>query len=228
MIDIRQILAAFSAGLLSFFSPCVLPLIPAYICFITGLSAEELNASEVGNSKKVKTILPESLLFILGFSIIFIALGVLAAFLGSFLFAKQRIIKIIGGLIVIFFGFHVSGLFNIKFLQYEKKLHLKNKPVTRFGSFLVGMVFGFGWTPCVGPILGGILMLAADKGSMANGALLLSFYSLGLGLPFLLLSVAIEKALTLFSKVKKHFKLISRISGGLLAAIGIWIIIGAL
>ena len=228
MIDIRQILAAFSAGLLSFFSPCVLPLIPAYICFITGLSAEELNASEVGNSKKVKTILPESLLFILGFSIIFIALGVLVAFLGSFLFAKQRIIKIIGGLIVIFFGLHVSGLFNIKFLQYEKKLHLKNKPVTRFGSFLVGMVFGFGWTPCVGPILGGILMLAADKGSMAKGALLLSFYSLGLGLPFLLLSVAIEKALTLFSKVKKHFKLISRISGGLLAAIGIWIIIGAL
>jgi len=168
------------------------------------------------------------LLFILGFFIVFVVLGALATFLGSFLFAKQRIIKIIGGLIVIFFGLHISGLFNIRFLQYEKKIHLKNKPVTKFGSFLVGMVFGFGWTPCVGPILGSILMLAAIKGSMAKGALLLSSYSLGLGLPFLLLSMAIGKTLTLFSKAKKHFKLISQISGGLLAAIGIWIIIGAL
>ena len=228
MADILQILTAFSAGLLSFFSPCVLPLIPAYVCFITGLSGEELNTSEGRDFEKVKTILPESLLFILGFSIVFIILGALATFLGSFLFAKQRIIKIIGGLIVIFFGLHISGLFNIRFLQYEKKLHLKNKPVTRFGSFLVGMVFGFGWTPCVGPILGGILMLAAAKDSIVKGVLLLSSYSLGLGLPFLLLSIAIGKTLTLFSKVKKHFKLISIISGGLLVAIGIWIIIGAL
>jgi len=131
-------------------------------------------------------------------------------------------------LIVILFGLHVSGLFNIRFFQYEKKFHLKNKPVTKFGSLLVGMVFGFGWTPCVGPILGSILMLAATEGSMAKGALLLSSYSLGLGLPFFLLSMAIGKALTLFSKIKKHFKLISRVSGGLLTAIGIWIIIGAL
>jgi len=228
MADILQILTAFSAGLLSFFSPCILPLIPAYICFITGLSGEELSVSKGKDFEKVKTILPESLLFILGFSIVFVILGALATFLGSFLFAKQRIIKIIGGLIVIFFGLHISGLFNIKFLQYEKKLHLKSKPVTRFGSFLVGMVFGFGWTPCVGPILGGILMLAAAKDSMFKGVLLLSSYSLGLGLPFFLLSLAIGKTLTLFSKVKKHFKLISRLSGGLLAAIGIWIIIGTL
>ena len=116
MADILQILTAFSAGLLSFFSPCVLPLIPAYICFITGLSGEELSASEGENLKKVKTILPESLLFILGFSIIFIVLGTLATFLGSFLFDKQRIIKIVGGLIVVLFGLHVSGLFNPKFL----------------------------------------------------------------------------------------------------------------
>ncbi len=228
MADILQILTAFSAGLLSFFSPCILPLIPAYICFITGLSSEELSASEGKNLKKVKTILPESLLFILGFSIIFIVLGTLATFFGSFLFDKQKIIKIVGGLIVILFGLHVSGLFNIRFFQYEKKFHLKNKPVTKFGSLLVGMVFGFGWTPCVGPILGSILMLAATEGSMAKGALLLSSYSLGLGLPFFLLSMAIGKALTLFSKIKKHFKLISRVSGGLLTAIGIWIIIGAL
>ena len=228
MADILQILTAFGAGLLSFFSPCVLPLIPAYICFITGLSVEELSMPKEKASGKAKTVLPESLLFILGFSIVFIILGVSATFLGSFLFAKQKIIKIIGGLIVIFFGLHISGLFNIKFLQYEKKLHLRNKPVTKFGSFLVGVVFGFGWTPCVGPILGGILMLAATKNSLVEGVILLSFYSLGLALPFFLLSIGVEYMLGLFSKVKRYFKLISVISGVLLIVIGIGIMLSGL
>jgi len=227
MADVLQILTAFGAGLLSFFSPCVLPLIPAYICFITGLSVEELIAPKEKDFGKVKTVLPESLLFILGFSIVFVILGASATFLGSFLFAKQKIIKIIGGLIVIFFGLHISGLFNIKFLQYEKKLHLRSKPVTKFGSFLVGMVFGFGWTPCVGPILGGILMLAATKDSLIKGVLLLSFYSLGLGLPFFLLSIGVEYMLDLFSKVKRYFKLVSIVSGILLIVIGIGIIISS-
>jgi cytochrome c-type biogenesis protein len=219
MVGIPEILTAFGAGLLSFFSPCVLPLIPAYVCFITGLSVEEMEK----DPGRAKTVLPESLLFILGFSAVFVILGASATFLGSFLFAKQHIIKIIGGLIVVFFGLHISGLFNIKFLQYEKKLHFKSKPVTKFGSFLVGVVFGFGWTPCVGPILGGILMLAATKDSLAKGVLLLSFYSLGLALPFLLLSVGLEYMLNFFSKIKRYFRLISAASGILLIAIGIWI-----
>ena len=227
MTDILQILTAFGAGLLSFFSPCVLPLIPAYICFITGLSVEELSTPKEKGIEKAKTILPESLLFILGFSAVFVILGASATFLGSFLFARQRIIKIIGGLIIIFFGLHVSGLLKIKFLQYEKKLHLRNKPVSKFGSFLVGVTFGFGWTPCVGPILGSILMLAATKASLTKGILLLSFYSLGLGLPFFLLSIGIEYTLGLFSKVKRHFKLISVVSGILLVAIGIGIIVSS-
>ena len=220
MADILHILTAFGAGLLSFFSPCVLPLIPAYVCFITGLSVKELSAPKEKNFERIKNVLPESLLFILGFSMVFVILGASATFLGSFLFAKQKIIKIIGGLIVIFFGLHISGLFNIKFLQYEKKLHLKNKPVTKFGSFLVGVVFGFGWTPCVGPILGGILMLAATKDSLAKGILLLSFYSMGLGLPFFLLSMGVGYMLGLFSKVKRYFKVISVLSGVLLIIIG--------
>jgi len=223
MTDALQILTAFGAGLLSFFSPCILPLIPAYICFITGASIEELSVPKGKDFGRVKSILPESLLFILGFFIVFVILGASATFLGSFLFAKQKIIKIIGGLIVIFFGLHISGLFNIKFLQYEKKLHLRSKPVTKLGSFLVGMVFGFGWTPCVGPILGGILMLAATKDSLAKGVLLLSFYSLGLALPFFLLSIGVEYMLGLFSKVKRYFKLISVVSGILLIVIGIGI-----
>jgi len=225
MTDIFQVLTAFGAGILSFFSPCVLPLIPVYICFITGLSAEELGTSKEKNFEKTKTILIESLLFILGFSFVFVVLGASAVFLGSFLFAKLKMIKIIGGLIVIFFGVHISGLFKINFLQYEKKLYFKSKPVTKFGSFLVGMVFGFGWTPCVGPILGGILMLAATKDSLVKGVLLLSFYSLGLGLPFFLLSIGVEYALNLFSKVKRYFKLISVVSGILLVIIGIGIIV---
>ena len=227
MSDILQILTAFGAGLLSFFSPCILPLIPAYICFITGISVEELSASKEKDFEKVKTILPESLLFILGFSIVFVILGASATFLGSFLFAKQKIIKIIGGLIVIFFGLHISGLFNIKFLQYEKKLHLRSKPITKFGSFLVGIVFGFGWTPCVGPILGGILMLAATKDSLVKGILLLSFYSLGLALPFFLLSVGLGYMLGLFSKVKRYFKPVSVMSGILLIVIGVGILVSS-
>ncbi len=227
MTDILQILTAFGAGLLSFFSPCILPLIPAYVCFITGSSVEELSKPKEKYSEKVKAVLPESLLFILGFSIVFVILGASATFLGSFLFAKQKIIKIIGGLIVIFFGLHISGLFNIRFLQYEKKLHLGSKPVTKFGSFLVGMVFGFGWTPCVGPILGGILMLAATKDSLVKGVLLLSFYSLGLGLPFFLLSMGLGYMLGLFSKVKRYLKPISVVSGILLIVIGIGIMVSS-
>ncbi|MEA3346636.1 MAG: cytochrome c biogenesis protein CcdA [Candidatus Auribacterota bacterium] len=227
MSDVLQILTAFGAGLLSFFSPCILPLLPAYICFITGLSVEELSVHKEKGFGKAMTVLPESLLFILGFSTVFVILGASATFLGSFLFAKQKIIKVIGGLIVIFFGLHISGLFNIKFLQYEKKLHLSTKPVNKFGSFLIGMVFGFGWTPCVGPILGSILMLAATKNSLVKGVLLLSFYSLGLGLPFFLLSIGVKYMLGLFSKIKKYFKLISVISGILLIVIGIGIMISS-
>ena len=169
--------------------------------------------------------MPESLLFILGFSTVFVILGASATFLGSFLFARQKIIKIIGGLIVILFGLHISGLFNIRFLQYEGKFHLESKPVTKFGSFLVGVVFGFGWTPCVGPILGGILILAATKESLLNGVLLLSFYSLGLALPFFLLSIGLKYTLGLFSKIKRHFKLISVVSGILLIIIGAGIMV---
>ena len=229
MSDVLQILTAFGAGLLSFFSPCVLPLLPAYICFITGLSVEELSMSKEKGFGKEKTVLPESLLFIFGFSTVFVILGASATFLGSFLnsflFEYQKTIKIISGLIVILFGLHIGGLLNIKFLQYEKKLHLSTKPVDKFGAFLVGMVFGFGWTPCVGPILGGILVLASTKDSVSKGILLLSSYSLGLGLPFFLLSIGVKYMLGVFSKVKRYFKAISIVSGILLVAVGIVIII---
>lgn len=218
-----RVLVAFGAGVLSFFSPCVLPIVPAYICFITGSSLEELTGSKQG----VKSILPNAILFILGFSAVFVILGASATFLGSALFAKQRIIRIIGGIIVILFGLHISGLLNIRFLQAEKKLHLKNKPVNIPGSFLVGVAFGFGWTPCVGPILGSILILAATKETVAQGILLLSFYSLGLALPFLMVAIGIGWTLMVFSKIKRYFRVISIISGILLVTVGVWIIWGS-
>lgn len=228
MSDEVQIITAFGAGLLSFFSPCVLPLIPAYICFITGLSVEELNLSGYKSDGKGKNILPESILFVLGFSTVFIALGASATFLGTFLFENLTILKIIGGLIIVIFGLHVSGLLNIRFLQYEKKFNISKKPLNKLGALLVGMVFGFGWTPCVGPILGSILMLAATKESMGQGIILLIFYSLGLGIPFIVMGFAVGRMLSLFARVKQYFKIISIISGILLVFIGIGIIFSSI
>ncbi len=227
MNDILQNFVAFSAGVLSFFSPCVLPLIPAYVCFITGLSSEELIAAPEGNLAKRKLILNEMILFILGFSLIFVALGASASFLGSYFIAHMRLVRIIGGIIVILFGLQMSGLLKIKFLAREKKFHLKHKPLSWLGSVFVGMAFGLAWTPCVSPILGGILVLAATKETLTRGVVLLSFYSLGLALFFLLIGIGIKWTLSLFTKVKRYFKVISLVSGILLIVVGITILLPA-
>lgn len=216
---------ALGAGILSFFSPCVLPLIPAYISFVTGLSFDKLREPDTTVTKNLSRVFWETVLFVLGFSFVFVALGASITYLGNFLFANRRLIKLIGGIIIIILGMHVAGVFNIRQLQYEKKFHLKSKPASLLGSFVVGIVFAIGWTPCVGPILASILTLAATEETLSQGILLLGSYSLGLAIPFLLTSVFIGWFLGLFSKIKKHFRLISIISGGLLIAVGIWIII---
>ncbi len=217
---------AFGAGLLSFFTPCVLPLIPAYLCFITGLSLDELRESDSPGraAKNLRKILWPTALFVLGFSFVFVSLGATATSLGKFVSTHQRIIEIVGGSIVILFGLHLTGILNIKYLQYEKKFHLGKKPANIFGSFIVGVVFATGWTPCVGPILGPILLMAETQERVTQGIILLSLYSLGLGLPFLLTAVAITTFLNLFNKVKKYFRAISLVSGLLLIIIGILII----
>lgn len=213
-------LTAFISGIFSFFSPCILPLIPSYLCFITGLSTKEILKS------KKTYILIEIILFVFGFSLIFILLGSLSFLLGSFLIENKKILNIISGLIIIFLGIHITGILNINFLQFEKKFHLKNKPINKFGSFLVGIVFALGWTPCVGPILGSILMMCAKSESLVYAIILLSFYSLGLALPFFFIGIGINYTLNFFSKIKKYFKLISIISGTLFIIIGIKIIFG--
>jgi len=227
-MDRISVFIAFGAGVLSFFSPCILPLIPAYISFITGLSLDELRTFEdkkrsIGNLQK---IFWQTILFVLGFSFIFVALGATAGYLGDFIFRYEKILRIVGGSVIIFLGLHVAGVFNIKQLQYEKKLHLRSKPANIFGAFIVGMVFAIGWTPCVGPALAAILGLAGTQKTVGKGILLLSVYSFGLGLPFILTALATNAFLNLFNRVRRYLKTISIVTGLLLIGIGVLIIIG--
>lgn len=224
-----SLLVAFGAGILTFFTPCILPLIPGYICFITGLSLDDLRENKkqekkIGNTKK---ILLQTILFVLGFSFVFISLGATASFLGGFIYKYEKIIKIVGGSIIIILGLNVAGVFSIKRLQYEKRLHLKNKPVNMFGSFIVGVVFALGWTPCIGPAVVAVLGLAGlTLNTVTQSLLLLSVFSLGLGIPFVLTGLAINTFFNIFDKIKKHFKIISILSGVLLVIIGLLIITG--
>jgi cytochrome c-type biogenesis protein len=216
---------AFTAGLFTFISPCVLPLIPSYLSFITGISLEQFNSAE--DSKKLRRVtIFHSLMFILGFSIIFILLGASATFLGGFLRQYQGLIAKIGGALIILFGLHISGLLKIKFLQKEKRMHLRDKPLGYFGSALVGLAFAAGWTPCIGPILGTILVFAGTTANLYRGIFLLVSYSLGLAVPFFLTSLAVNSALPYFKKLTAHLRIISIISGIFLIAIGILLITG--
>jgi len=220
-----SIFIALSAGFISFLSPCILPLIPSYMAFITGISLEELSHEK--NLKRVrKIVIINSLLFILGFSIIFIALGASATFIGKFLSRNIRWFEIVGGCVVILLGLHFIGIFRLKFLNREKKIHLKDKPLGFIGTVLVGMAFGAGWTPCVGPILGAILTMAAATQNIFKGIVLLAFYSVGLGLPFLISGLIIHKFFEYFKAVRKYFKVITAVGGILLIILGILLITG--
>lgn len=224
MIDSLQlsIIVAFGAGLFSFFSPCILPLIPAYVSFISGISIDEMKASE-DKVKNLKRILLETILFISGFSLVFVLLGATATFLGSFILSYQQILRIVGGIIVILFGLYMLGVFTSKYLEQEKRFFLKKKPINIFGSVLIGMVFALGWTPCIGPILASLLIYASTQESLKEGITLLTFYSLGLALPFLITSLAINAFLSLFKKINKYFGVIKIASGALLILVGILI-----
>ncbi len=213
-----SLMAAFLAGLLSFISPCVLPLVPGYISFISGISLEDIESKKQQNKN---TIIISSLFFIIGFSLVFILLGATATLLGSFLLEKAFILKKVAGLIIIFFGIHMSGLYRIKFLDYEKRIYTNARPVNIIvGPFLMGLAFAFGWTPCIGPVLAAILVYAGTQDTVSQGILLLTLYSAGLGIPFLLTALAINKFYLFSNKIKKHFKVIEIIGGILLILIG--------
>ncbi len=213
-------LIAFSAGLLSFISPCVLPLVPSYITYITGVSFKELTDAEVRSKVRWATIF-HSLFFIMGFSIIFILMGASASYLGQLLAQYQYWIMKAGGVLIILLGIHFTGIINIPFLQMEKRFEMRKKPLGYAGSFLVGVVFAAGWTPCIGPILSTILIYASTSKSFTTGILLLTYYSIGLGIPFFLSSLAFNSFLSAFDKIKRYMRVITFISGLFLIAIGI-------
>ena len=221
-----SILAAFLAGVISFVSPCVLPLVPAYISFISGISIQELTQGE-DKKRALKGVIINSLLFVAGFSLIFIGLGASATLVGQFLLSKMDIFAKVAGVIIVIFGLHTAGLFKIRFLNYEKRFQARKK-IGPLGSFLVGLAFAFGWTPCVGPILAGILAVASTQETIKQGIFLLSSYSLGLGIPFILTGVGINRFFIIFGKLKKHFRWVEMISGALLVIVGALIFFGAL
>lgn len=221
-----SILAAFVAGILSFLSPCVLPLVPAYISFMSGVSIEDL---QQGDRREIlKKTIAASLAFILGFSLIFVLLGATATAIGGFLFSKSYLISRIAGVIVIIFGLYFLGLFKkpLQFLNYEKRFHVKKIRAGIIGAFIIGLAFAFGWTPCIGPILGAILGLASVQETVGQGIFLLSVYSLGLGLPFLLTAIATQTFLETFNKVKRYFEILEKISGIFLIIVGVLLVMG--
>ena len=222
-----SIFAAFFAGILSFLSPCVLPLVPAYISFMSGLSVDELQRSAHRKAVLQKTLMT-SLAFILGFSVIFVLLGATATTLGRFLLAKSYVISKIAGIIIIVLGLHFLGIFkkSLNFLNYEKRFHVQNIQAGVIGAFIIGLAFAFGWTPCVGPILGPILFLAGGQETVGQGILLLSMYSIGLGVPFLLTALATQTFFNVLNRVKRYFNVIEVVSGVFLIAIGVLIFTG--
>jgi len=216
------LIAAFAAGFLSFVSPCVLPLIPGYVSFVSGVSLEDMRGDAAVTSAR-RHVLITSLFFVLGFSLVFVALGATASVVGRFLFEKQPILAKIAGVLLVIFGLHTMGVFRIGFLESEKRIQANRKPAGALGAVLVGIAFAFGWSPCIGPILGGILALAASKETVWEGVELLAVYSVGLGIPFLLTSIAINQFFAVSKRIRKHYHTIELVSGGLLVAIGVLI-----
>jgi cytochrome c-type biogenesis protein len=222
-----SLIAAFAAGFLSFVSPCVLPLIPGYISFVSGVSVEEMRGDAAPATSRVQVFVT-SLAFVIGFSLVFVALGASATAIGKFLFAKLPLLSKIAGVILIIFGLHTMGVFRLAFLETEKRVHSQRKPAGPLGAMLVGVAFAFGWTPCIGPILGGILAIAGSRNSVNEGITLLAVYSLGLGIPFLLTSLAINQFFGAARKIRRYYHAIELTSGALLVLIGVLIMTGQL
>ncbi len=214
---------AFFAGVLSFLSPCVLPLVPAYVSFITGASLDELRHSR-GISKTIARTMPNTIAFVLGFSTIFVSLGTSSSLLGSLLLEYQDYLRIGGGILTIIFGFFIAGFLKLDFLMRDKRFHISKGPTGYIGAFLIGMSFAAGWTPCIGPILGTILIYASSQASATYGLKLLSVYSLGLAIPFILSTLTVNVFFTYTRKIHKFMRIIMMVSGLILILFGIMLL----
>ena len=216
-------IAAFLAGLVSFLSPCVLPLVPGYVSLISGVGVEELKVHETGIFRK---LMLNSIAFIIGFSIVFITLGAISTEVGQVAARYKSTLAEVAGVMIIVFGLHLTGILCINAFYADKRLHNVKGGSTPLGAFLVGFAFAFGWTPCVGPILAVILGFAAAQNSVSKGILLLTIYSLGLAVPFLLTALGIERFLKFYGGFRRHMHALEVVSGGLLIALGILLIFG--
>ena len=212
---------SFTAGLLSFLSPCVLPLIPSYVSFITGMSLDDVQRSR-------RVALVHSLLFVAGFTLVFLALGATATVLGRVLFRYRDWVGRFGGVLMIVFGLYLLGVFNIGAFSRERRVHIAQKPLGYLGTVLVGMAFAAGWTPCLGPILGGVLTYTASSAELNRGLVLLLAYSLGLAVPFVLAALMIDRFMLLFQRYRGALAWMSRISGALLIIVGVLMITGSM
>jgi cytochrome c-type biogenesis protein len=210
---------AFLGGVLSFLSPCVLPLVPSYVTFLTGLSLDE-----VGSRRW--TAVTHALLFIVGFTLIFVALGATATGLGRLLNYRQVWLERIGGGLIVLFGIYLLGGFHWMLLERERRVQIQHKPLGYLGSVLVGLAFGAGWTPCIGPILGSILLYTSTQSSLRQGIVLLLTYSVGLAIPFLVAAFAVERFVEWFRRYKRFIPLVTRLSGALLVAVGLLVATG--
>jgi len=226
-MNIVVVLTAFAGGLVSFLSPCVLPLVPGYLSIISGYSLDQLKGNGQDASLK-RTVVLNSIMFIIGFSIAFIALGASATGIGQLLVARKQILYKIAGIVIIVFGLHVLGVFKINALYQDKRFHDVKKPRSAWGVLLFGLVFAFGWTPCIGPILAGILGIASSQQTVTQGVILLAIYSLGLAVPFLLTSLGLNHFLAFYGRFKHHFRTLEIVSGVMVVAIGLLIVTDSL
>ena len=220
MNDSVSLLTALLAGLISFVSPCVLPIVPGYLSFISGVNLAELRAPETpaGLARRVGLT---SGAFVLGFSTVFISLGAAASLVGYYLEQFKRPLATVGGLVIVILGLHTAGLLQIKWLLYEKRAQVRTRPLGLLGAYVVGLAFAFGWTPCIGPILGAILLYASQQETLGQGVLLLSAYSAGLGIPFILSGFAINGFFAASGRLKRHMRQVEWVAGGLLVAVGV-------
>jgi cytochrome c-type biogenesis protein len=218
-----SLFVALLAGVLSFLSPCVLPIVPPYLAYMGGISVGEMREGP----QRHRIILP-ALFFVLGLSTVFLFLGFTASAFGAFFLQNQEVFAKISGVIVIILGLHFLGVFRIPILDREARLDAGDRGGSAMGAYLLGLAFAFGWTPCIGPQLGAILSLAASEADLARGTTLLGVYALGLGLPFLLAALFIERAMTVMTRLKRHMKTIERAMGLLLVFVGIALITGAM
>jgi len=225
-MDNVSLVAAFLGGILSFISPCVLPLVPGYLSFVSGVSLEQMGGAG-GTSKQAASgrsrVFVSSLAFVLGFSLVFIALGASATAIGQLVSGQLRLLGKIAGLVIIVFGLHTMGLLKIGWLYRDTRVQTQKKPAGPLGAMLVGIAFAFGWTPFIGPILAGILAIAGTQETVGQGVRLLAVYSIGLGVPFLLTALAVDRFFSAFARIRRYYHAVEIVSGALLVGIGVLI-----